>query len=156
MKKATGALVVGYPDLTNYNTVDEVLGPSTSCVILYETRANVGHWVCLFKRDDETLEFFDSFGEKPDRQLKHVSTHFRHVLGEQVPLLTHLLNQSPYKTIIFNNVKLQRQSSSINTCGRYCVLRLLKRKLTIEQFRKLLTREGQTPDEVVTELTDWM
>lgn len=35
-------------------------------------------------------------------------------------------------------------------------MRLLKRKLTIEQFRKLLTREGQTPDEVVTELTDWM
>jgi hypothetical protein len=60
--------IVRYPELRKYE-LGELL-KSGSCVILFLTKnAHDGHWVCLIDHG-KYLEFFCSFGIKPDGHFK--------------------------------------------------------------------------------------
>lgn len=39
--------IVRYPNIHKYKTIDELLEPYGSTIILYELRKNYGHWVCI-------------------------------------------------------------------------------------------------------------
>ena len=65
-----GARVLSYHELVNYNSLDEVLGDNEAMILLYETRENFGHWVTVFKVDDDTVEFFDPYGLQMDQTFK--------------------------------------------------------------------------------------
>jgi hypothetical protein len=49
-----------YPNLHKYNNINELLHPYGSCVILYMTKRNYGHWTCLVDHNDR-IEFYDPY-----------------------------------------------------------------------------------------------
>ena len=82
------ANLLTYTELQKYNNIDQVLGPYSALVLLYETSKNFGHWVCVFKVNENTIEHFDSYGLKPDDELKFIPEYFREVNYEEIPHLT--------------------------------------------------------------------
>lgn len=124
--------VIPYSELQNYRTLDELLGPEGACVLLFRVSEEFGHWCCLFKHTETiarpgiepTVEFFDSLGMYPDSELKRTPTHLKAQLGQDISLLTNLINDSPYRCI-FNSYKLQTSRNDINTCVRECFFLVL-------------------------------
>ena len=140
------ANVVGYPDLVNYKTLDELLGPHRAAFILYEWEPDFGHWISIFRRGN-SVEFFDPFGLKPDEHIKTMPKNQRVYTQQEYPYLTKLLIDSPYD-ISYNHHKLQNKNA--NTCGRWAALRLIFKDFTLEQFNKLMSPPSE---DLVTILT---
>ena len=70
-----------------------------SCVLNLSPSGHSGtHWVALFSRDDETVEYFDSYG-------RQMPGDIRACIGERYA--------------VRNNVILQQLGS--NVCGQYCI-----------------------------------
>lgn len=142
-----------YKDLERFNNIDEVLGKNGACVLLYQTKEDYGHWVSIFKVDNNTLEFFDSLGWAMDQELKFSDYNIRVHNGEAVPHLTHLINESHYG-LIQNKTKLQKNAYDDNTCGRWASLRVRLRDLTLIHFVNLFTKAHTfEPDFWVSALT---
>lgn len=130
------------------STLDEVLKPFGSCVILYETADNWGHWILLIRRGN-VVELFDPYGYKPDEQRKFIP---RTYLKKNYPHkhLVKLLLDSRY-TIHYNNFELQdRNNKNVATCGRHVVMRALCKELDENQYAKLITEGIDNPDLFVT------
>jgi len=141
--------VLTYPELVNYDNINDAMGPHGALILLYMTNQNYGHWVCAFKRNNNAIEFFDSYGFFPDDELKLIPEYFRKVSNQLYPHLTYLLLKSKNK-IEYNNVQLQKLKKDVNTCGRWCIVRIMLRNLTINEFVRKFQDNG---DFKVTELT---
>lgn len=131
------ANLVLYPDLINYKDIDEVLGPYGACILLFEAKPNFGHWCCLFKQNNNLIEFFNSYGGYPDDSLQYIPMHFRKESNQYYPYLSWLLINSPYE-LSYNEHKFQGHNSDIKTCGRWAALRIYFRNLNLKQFTKLI------------------
>jgi hypothetical protein len=133
--------IMSYEDLQHIQTLDEVLGEFGSAIILYQTKEDYGHWVSLIKYDDRgIIEFFDPYGYGIDEELKIIEQlHLRHDGIKPTPHLTALIRQSPYK-VKTNTQKLQKISSEINTCGRWCALRVRFKAASLIKFINLMTK----------------
>jgi hypothetical protein len=146
-----------YPQLSKINHIDEILDPYDSCVIIYLTKKNYGHWVCLTRHGDR-ISFFDSYGMNnlPDEQLKNIPEHFRRESGQNTPHLTRLLYGSGYP-IEYNNYKFQKRLHDTNTCGRHVINRIRHKHLNIDQYYNMMKKEanalGLDYDQLVTMLT---
>lgn len=149
------ANVVIYPNLINYESIDDVLGPYGACFLLFETRPKFGHWVSLLKRNN-VIEFFNSYGGYPDDSLKYIPSHYREVSGQNTPLLSLLLLNSPYE-LEYNEFDFQKHNKNIKTCGRWGVIRLLLKNLNLYQFKDFIDlmkeETGLDGDKVVTLMT---
>ena len=145
------ANLLTYTELQKYNNIDQVLGPYSALVLLYETSKNFDHWVCVFKVNENTIEHFDSYGLKPDDELKFIPEYFREVNYEEIPHLTYLLYNSGYN-VIYNEFKLQKKKKGINTCGRWVATRLIYRMIPQKVFAKFFL-EYNNPDEIIVQLT---
>lgn len=146
------ARVITYPELRRYKTIDDVLGRKGACFLLFEARPNFGHWCCLIKRGDE-IEFFNPYGGYPDDSLKYIPMHYRKISGQRYPLLSHLMDNSRYK-LAYNEYKFQKYGKNINTCGRWCALRVLFRDWSLDMFANIFKNEYG--DELATLLTMWV
>jgi hypothetical protein len=146
------ANLMTYRKLKKYKTLDQALGKHGALVLLYETQENFGHWVCVFKRGD-LIEHFDSYGMKPDDEIKFIDSYFRKRHNLHIPHLTALLYESPYK-ISYNEHKLQKHKEDVNTCGRWVIARLLLRHLPLKQFSKMFKNKSIEPDKLVTFFTE--
>jgi hypothetical protein len=93
------------------------------CMILYEINPHHGHWVCVLGKNKghRNLEFFDSYGMKTDDELKHAT--YSNLMVHGVKLL-HDLFENTDSIIEYNGKRLQRMSKNINTCGKWCLLRI--------------------------------
>ena len=67
------------------------------------------HWIAMFY-ENETLEFFDSFGLSPERYDR----------GKDDRISAFMRAQRPQKGVVFNNERLQSYES--DGCGHYCIL----------------------------------
>ena len=139
LEKITGANVILYKDLSRIKDILSLC----PLIILYDVCPSYGHWTCVFE-NDEGLNFFDSLGYIPDDELQVMGA------GKYKPLLLRLLYKTK-KNIIYNHKKLQKSKPNINTCGRYCIARLLLSHMYADNFNKLF--DGIDPDKFVTELT---
>jgi hypothetical protein len=101
---------------------------------LYYWRKYHGHWVCVFRNKNGNTEIFDSFGTFPDGTLKDINPDFRKETNQAYKHLTSLLVKGG-QPVEYNDKKLQSNVSS--TCGRWCVYRMMRNDLTIEQFQNL-------------------
>ena len=110
--------IITYAELANANSIDDVL-LNDYVILLYEDSPNHGHWTAVNKIND-TIQFFDPYGGKPDSQQKWVPMEMRKELGEGKPYLTRLFDKCPYP-VEYNDVKYQKESPQINDCGRHCV-----------------------------------
>lgn len=138
-----------YEDLAKFQTIDEALGQYGAMIILYQAKKDFGHWISVFKVDENVLEFFDSYGFKLDSQLPF----FEFNLRQGIPLLSHLIQNSNYK-LITNQIDFQTIRKDINTCGRYSSLRIKMRTTPLKQFQALLLNNpNDNPDFYVSALT---
>lgn len=147
--------LVLYPDIKKFKNIDELLGKYGACVILYLTKENYGHWCCIFKQKPGVIQFFDSYGEMVDSALDYkMDPYFRKTGGMDLPLLTTMLLDAYNKyEIRFNNFKFQEDKKDVNTCGRFCVVRLWLRDLDEYEFKDFMFSTSYTPDELVSLLT---
>lgn len=144
--------VITYQDIRNYDNLDDLLHPYNQVVILYETSEGYGHWVCLYSENGK-ITFFDSYGLKPDEELKFIPKYFRKENDTDYPLLTYLLYQSGYK-VEYNQHRLQKSLRDVNTCGRHCIVRLKYKEIPIDTYAKILRSfKPYNPDNIVTMLT---
>jgi len=140
--------VMSYTELLNYKTLDQALGKNGCLVLLYETDEHFGHWVAVIKINENLVEHFDPLSSKPDREWDHISAEYK-----KKPYLSHLMKESPYQ-LSYNQYKLQQNKKDINTCGRFCALRVILQHYSLEQFKKILTNPIYDPDFMVTLITE--
>jgi hypothetical protein len=147
-----------YEDVSQYKNIDDLLYPFDSVIILYEWErtkdASIGHYVAVNRLKDGSIEHFDSYSIKPDeelKQLKNASDSYKRMTKQDQQYLLKLYIKSPY-VISYNHYPFQSLDKDVSTCGRYCVLRCLLRMLTLEEFAKFITSNGNT-DDFVTLLT---
>lgn len=145
--------VVPYRHAKQARHIDELLGSHRAAIILYETEESYGHWCALFEVSPSMLEFFDSYGGKPDSQLSMVPASFRPKSGQDYPYLSDLIKDSGYKNVIFNDIKLQRTAPGTSTCGRWCALRVCFRNIPLKTFQRWFRNQRLSPDQYVTALT---
>lgn len=131
--------ILKYGDLKNYKTIEDVIKPYNNCVLLYESILNVGHWILIHLDPKGRIEVFDSYGEKPDDQLKWIDDDFRVKSGQLIPHLTYLLYKTP-KEVEYNNYKFQKYDPDIATCGRHCIMRYYLRDLDIDKYKDYMDK----------------
>lgn len=150
-----------YPNLHKYDNIDDLLGPYGACIILFESMPKYGHWCCIFKINDELIEFFNPYGSVehgwPDDSLLQISDDFRKISNQLVPRLSLLMLNSPYQ-LSYNEYPFQEHNRNIKTCGRHCVVRIFNKHLNLEDYCKYLDFECDkhnlnTYDQLVTLLT---
>ena len=145
--------VLLYSDLEKYDDIDSMLAPHGAVVILYQLEQNVGHWVTVMKRGSKHIEVFDPYGMSIDQELQFSQYNLRRHNGMRVPHLTHLLDNSPY-TVVYNDTQLQQFKHHVNTCGRWCALRVRFRSDSLDRFIDLFTKnECYNGDFFVSALT---
>lgn len=118
--------VIKYSDLANYSNINELLPNDKDFrVILVESSVNQGHWVCVMKYGD-IIEYFNSYGTKPEYDFRFIPTMVKHLLGQGGNLLTKLLKtKGKDQKIYYNKKKFQEINDGVNTCGRWCIARIL-------------------------------
>jgi hypothetical protein len=150
------ARILTYPELVKYDDIEKVLYPNNCFVLLYLTKPNYGHWCCVIKHNDR-IEFFDPYGDSlPDDQFIKIPIHFREISKQIYPHLTYLLYKSPLETE-YNNYPFQQLKNDISTCGRHCVIRILSKKLLLDDYYDFINYYCNlyniNPDQLVTLLT---
>ena len=128
IQNKVGCKFILYSDMDNVKNIEELL-PCT--LILYEL-AKVGHFTCIFE-NEEGINFFDPLGFAPDEELKNGAAAPDH----DFTYLVRLLEYSS-KPVIYNNHKLQSHGTS--TCGHWCTIRMMAKKLYCDEFAKCFNR----------------
>lgn len=139
--------VLKYPELSRFNDINEVFEEGSSlynhlmpdlpfdentCILLYMTRPNFGHW-CTIKRFDDRIDFLDPYGDQVDDQLDFINKKFRDSSNQDRAHLCRLLLKSPGREVHYNDLPIQLLDSMTATCGRYAAL-FLKHDLHVEDF----------------------
>lgn len=134
--------VYTYEDIMKFQTLDQLLGNKKAAVVLYQTKQNFGHWVLIMqlKKDNGSpyIEFFDPYAFKIDEELKLSDYNIKMHGGKIIPYLSYLVMQSRLP-IIMNNVRLQKFSHHVNTCGRHVAVRAKFRHINLITYAKMLT-----------------
>ena len=151
------AKVVTYDQLRRYDSIDQLLRPHGAVFLLYQQQKNHGHWVALFKRENNKgnveIEFFDPYGFFPDEQLFWTDKEVRQQLHHDYPHLTKLLYKSPRNyDLIYNEHKFQKFGKGVNTCGRWCVHRLQNRDKSLQSYLGMV--KNGTGGSIKTKRTD--
>ena len=121
------AKIIKYAELGNLYDIDQLLPAEKDyCIIPYEDRPNRGHWTALLKYNN-LYEHFDSYGVKPDGELKRIGAKRNRQLHQDEPYLTQLQKKEEEK-YIYNNVGYQDKDSRVKTCGSHVVHRLYRLK----------------------------
>ena len=118
------AKIVKYSELSKLYDIDQLLTHDKDCIILYEDAPNRGHWTALLKYNG-LYEHFDSYGVKPDAEMKWISAKRNRMLNQDEPYLTQLLEKEEER-YIYNNVAYQSKDSRVNACGSHGVHRLYR------------------------------
>ena len=130
--------------------------PWRAVVFLYRSSDRYGHYVACWERKN-TLYVFDSYGAEPDSWGRYLTGSMRRRLGQDMPLLLLAIDRAGYEGVEWNEYPFQKMSPEIATCGRWCILRLWKRSLGVEAFKKWVddqcNRLQIPPDILVTYLT---
>lgn len=130
--------VVAYHLLGGYASIDELLQPYGSVVILWEIEEWSGHFTALYRDAQQQLHYFDPYGMSPMKDRTYATWDDKNT----PPLLQQLLDaHGPY---IQNKVDYQQWSADVNTCGRWTGLRV-RTRLTVsaERFEQLFkTADG--------------
>jgi hypothetical protein len=142
--------IITHDKINNYNNINDLIGKYNKCIILYKSDASYGHWCCLFK-NKYGINFFDSYGNKPDEILNFLPNHINKALEQDHDNLIKLLYNSNYN-IYYNEYPLQEYNKNINTCGRWCIFRLICKELNENEFYNLFKNNKYTPDEIITNI----
>lgn len=136
-----------YDHIKGYKSMKELFKQGYHAAIILlepkDSHTGVGHFILLLDYPDH-IEHFDSYGLSVDQELKLT----------QEPHLTQFLNDDE-KALVQSNKRFQKFGGHINTCGRWCVARLLLRHLQLNQFTHFVESANTANhfDSFVTTLT---
>ena len=129
-----------YPEFGKMERIDEAFDKLGRCVFLFLTKSPTsGHWVCMFRKGD-TIEYFSSYGDKPEEERNWLTEEQLEELGQDEPYLYNLLKKSGYK-VYYNTHNYQSDRDDINTCGRWCVARLITKDISNKEFYNLVREQ---------------
>jgi len=136
--------IVKYNELKNYRTILDLLPQNKSFkIILIENEYNKGHWV-LVLRYGNTIEWFNSYGDKPEATKRVNGSLKNRLLGQTSDELKRLFKSAPSKfKVIYNKRKFQKLKPDINTCGRWVILRILtamNMNMDLTEFNDMITK----------------
>ena len=121
-----------YRDIKRMTTL-----PQTPFIILYEQLKGLGHWICVL-HTPEGIEHFDSYGLKPDDEIKFTKKINRESLGLDHTYLTKLLINSG-QNINYSKAKLQGPPP-IATCGYHVLTRLSFPNLGSDEYERFIKK----------------
>lgn len=155
MVGCSDADIIPYSKLSSFKSIQELLPQDKSFkILLLEEAPQRGHWVVLYRQED-LIVYFNSYGERPDRDMNCIPRCVRKMLGEDQPLIQRLCEGL---TIWYNDRKLQGRNSQ--TCGRYCVFAIetMKMGYSPDQVLELLSKHKERTgydsyDEVICSVT---
>ena len=114
--------IMRYSQLADYDSIQDLLPLEKDYVIiLYETKKNSGHWMCLI-RNEKILTFFDSYGYYPDEELSFITRLQNKLLGQDKPYIRRLMKTGKGMTAMYSHTKYQSDSPKVATCGRWVIL----------------------------------
>ncbi len=142
--------IVIYDDLTKFSSIEELLHPHSSVVLLYQSSEKSGHWCCLLINAKGNLEFFDPYGLSPDTQFKYLGSYGK---GSGIRGLLSKLMLNYEGEIEYNSYALQKSKKDITSCGRWCGFRILCKDIPLENFINGFIKSGIDPDFLVTAFT---
>ena len=144
--KASQVRVMVYDDLARFGSLERLLEGVDAAIILLQietpTAPPVGHWIAMLKQGT-FIEHFDSYGIGIDEELAR--TH-------ESPILREMMTDSP-KMVIQTRSRLQAKREDVNTCGRWCVARVLSDSMDAERFGRFYRSFGVHPDALVSLVT---
>jgi len=144
--------ITTYPELGEMNSVEDMFDNKGRAILFFPNASPTqGHWTALINHP-KYIEFFDSYGEKPDDQKGGMSAHRLEALDIDRPYLTKLLKASG-KPVYYNTKDYQQNKQSVATCGRHAIGRLLYANQPIEDYDTVVTDSGLKPDDFVSGLT---
>jgi hypothetical protein len=138
--------IVKYAELDIYETIYDLLPNQMDfCFILTESKYNVGHWTALI-RNGSNFEYFDSYGDSPKSILDFIPRYMNQQLGNNWSQDLGKIIGSIKKSdkFLYNKFPLQQEMEGINTCGRWCILRVatfLKESLDNKQFVSYIKKQ---------------
>lgn len=152
--------ILTYPEIKEFNSIDNILSIDKPLVLLYMTKEHYGHWVCLIKHLNK-IEFFDSYGTVIDKQLDKINPFFRSQSGQDYPYLLKLLYDSGLP-VEYNHYPIQKKYKdkieTVATCGRHCIVRLLNKDLELENYinglKNVAYELGGDEDDIVVLITE--
>jgi hypothetical protein len=153
LEKYTGVKkedIIKYADLKNYPKITDLLPTEKDFkIILIEDKFNSGHWVCIM-RNGKNIEYFNSYGAKPDYEWKFINRMIRTCLGEDTNEMTRLLQQAEEDGFhtSYNKYRFQKLANSVQTCGRWVIFRIetFKMGFNNEQFKELVDKLKKNVD----------
>jgi hypothetical protein len=154
--------VYTYEELLKFPTLDAALAPYGKFILLYpgsKSAANpneVGHWVCCWKVPGvPKVCYFDSYASFVDKPLGIEDPKSLRKPNVIPAHLSKLFFESPYSEhdMEWNEILFQSKDKPTNTCGLWCVVRLLNDRLDEQEFRHLYydraLQHGYAPDLLV-------
>jgi hypothetical protein len=152
--------IIKYSDLDEYNNINDLLtfDKDYRFILLETTGRNTGHWTCIM-RYNNTIEYFDSYGVRPDGEFIYISKYIQKILGQDKRTLKNLMKTDLNLNSIYNKIKFQQNIEEISTCGRHCILRvsLMKYGYTLEQYINFMTKQKKEYDKPYDILVcDWI
>ena len=147
--------IIFYEDLYKIKNILSYLDKG-SLIILFKSKPDFGHWTSLVLTP-EGIEFFDSYGDKPEGAKRGVNKEFLKRSNQYRNRLAQLLyNASSQIPINYNNHRLQKSNKDVATCGKHVITRILRRDLTNNEYNKWLRnlskKNQMTTDEVVCQI----
>ena len=93
---------------------------------------------------------------KPSVDLNFINKIQNHLLGQDITFLNNLLNECKSRfNIIYNKKRFQKLQDNINTCGRWCILRIIMFKefhldlYKFNTFIEKLEKEYDYPPDII-------
>lgn len=154
--------VLKYSDLADYLNINQLLPKETDFkIILTESKPNEGHWCVLLKYNGgRTIEWFDSYGVRPDGELSFIPNAIKKMLGEDKHYLSKLIKTMDQdQHFVYNKTKFQKLQDGINTCGRWVICRTLMMQFgfNLEEFTNFIERQKRETDKPYDILLcDWI
>ena len=145
-----------YPDLETMSSIEDCFDAKGRCIILFLTENETsGHWCCMMRKK-KGIYFWDPYGEEPEEQKDGVPKSRLEQLDMDQPLLTELFRKSGLP-VYYNSHQYQTDRRGVNTCGRWCVARLLYAPKSEEYFLKVVKDSKLPPDTFAVGLTaNWL
>jgi hypothetical protein len=144
--------IIPYPELAKYQSIDQLLDKQGRAILFFpNVSENIGHWCCIFQHPNG-LMFWDPYGEAPDAQKEDLPEERQEALNIDRPDLTRLLKAAG-RPVYYNSKDYQEDKSSVATCGRHCVVRLLYQPYSEDRYNSVIKMSGMSPDNFVVGLT---
>ena len=119
--------VISYEMLKGKHRSKIFRGKRAVIVLIPKKGSKMGHFIVLIPRKNH-IEYFSSLGNSWEKELE--------MLHEPTDIFQKLLG----KQFIYNRVKLQKNTYTINDCAAWVLVRVYLSKLKLREFTNLFSR----------------